>query len=149
MPRSRPAGGRAGSGRCRRFGVDGVSAFERAYDQHARAVYGAAYHVLHDSVRAQDVVQEVFLGYWRRPESYDPARGTLGSYLKLVGRSRALDVWRESEVATRAAERLRVLARDQAGRVDERPAAAAERRQLSTIVKSALMTLPDPQREAI
>jgi RNA polymerase sigma-70 factor (ECF subfamily) len=112
-------------------------------------VYAAAYAILKDPVRAQDVVQDVFLSHWRRRDAYDPARGSLGSYLKLKARSRALDLWREGEVATRATERLRVLARDDTIRVDERPAAASERRQLRRMVQRALMRLPDSQREAI
>jgi RNA polymerase sigma-70 factor (ECF subfamily) len=127
----------------------GVRAFERAYDEHAAAVYSAAFRVLGDATRSQDVVQDVFLGLWRAPERFDSARGTLGGYLKLVARSRALDLWRETEVASRATERLRVLAAHEGGRVDERPVLAAEVRQVNGAVRHALMRLPDSQREAI
>ena len=35
-----------------------------------------------------------------------PSRGDLGTYLRLMGRSRALDLWREGQVRGRAADRL-------------------------------------------
>ena len=57
------------------------AAFERAYDQHARGVYRAAYRVLGSAAQAQDVVQDVFLKLWREPGKFDARRGELGSYL--------------------------------------------------------------------
>ena len=131
--------------------VEGGAAaeFERAFDRHAPAVYAAAHRVLGDAARAQDVVQEVFLGLWREPERYDPRRAPLGSYLIVIARSRALDLWREARVAGRAAERMKLLAGREEGRVDDVPTAATERRQLRATVQRALMRLPEPQREAI
>src|SRR5205823_12833899 len=115
--------------------------FQHAYDQHAAAVYATAYRVLGDVSRAQDVVQEVFLVLWRNPERYDPSRASLGSYRGLVARSRALDLWREAQVAGRAAERMRLLAGREEGRVDEFPpeigrASCRERGQLLLVVWS-------------
>jgi RNA polymerase sigma-70 factor (ECF subfamily) len=126
-----------------------VHAFERAYDDHARGVFAVACRVLGDATQAQDVVQDVFLGLWRDPGRFDATRGPIGHYLRMVARSRALDVWREAQVAGRASERMRVLAVVQEGRLDDRPAAAAERRAGSVVVRRALMRLPDAQREAI
>ena len=65
--------------------------FRSAFAEHHRKVYAAAFGVLGDAALAQDVVQDVFLRVWRRPEAYNPSRGDLGTYLRLMGRSRALD----------------------------------------------------------
>ena len=66
--------------------------FARMYDEHARGVYGAAMRILGDPARAQDVAQDVFLRVWRNPSRFDARRGELGSYLRLMARSRALDL---------------------------------------------------------
>jgi RNA polymerase sigma-70 factor (ECF subfamily) len=126
-----------------------AAAFERAYDAHAGAVFRAAYGVVHDPAVAQDVVQDVFLRLWRAPDRYDSTRGPLGHYLRTIARNRALDIWREAQVATRARARLRLLAGREEGRVDDRPAPAAERRRDRAIVRQALLKLPPPQRHAI
>ena len=123
--------------------------FERAYDEHARGVYAAALRILGNPAQAQDVVQDVFLRVWRRPGSFDARRGELGSYLRLMARSRALDLWREGQAAGRASDRLKLVAVGDEGRVDERPSAAAERDDERAAVRKALHRLPGPQREAV
>jgi RNA polymerase sigma-70 factor (ECF subfamily) len=126
-----------------------VQAFERAYDEHSNGVLAVAHRVLGDVSRAQDVVQDVFLGLWRDPSRFDAARGPIGHYLRMVARSRALDIWREAEVAGRASDRMRALVEVDEGRLEERPVAAAERQAGQVVVRRALMRLPDAQREAI
>jgi RNA polymerase sigma-70 factor, ECF subfamily len=126
-----------------------AGAFERIYDEHARGAYRAAFRVLGNGAQAQDVVQDVFLKLWRDPGKFDERRGELGSYLRLMARSRALDTWREGQAAGRAADRLKLgVARDE-GRVDERPAVAAEQEVTRRTVRDALRGLPSVQREAI
>jgi RNA polymerase sigma-70 factor (ECF subfamily) len=124
--------------------------FARAYDDHARSVYGAALRILGDPARAQDVTQDVFLRVWRSPGRFDRRRGELGSYLRLMGRSRALDVWREGQAAGRARDRLElVVAGDEAVRADDRPSALVERDEERATVRRALGRLPEAQREAV
>jgi RNA polymerase sigma-70 factor (ECF subfamily) len=123
--------------------------FERAYDEHHRGVYAAAFRVLGNGAQAQDVVQDVFLRVWRRPDSFDPARGELGSYLRMVARSRALDLWREAQAAGRAQDRLEVVVADEEPRPDGRPDRTAELGEDREVVRRALGRLPMPQREAL
>jgi RNA polymerase sigma-70 factor, ECF subfamily len=124
-------------------------AFEHAYDAHGRGVYAAALRVLGNPVQAQDVTQEVFLRLWRRPEAFDPRRGELGPYLRLMARSRALDVWREGQAAGRASDRLKLVVGRAEQRVDDAPAPAAERDEARATVRAALDKLPAAQREAL
>jgi RNA polymerase sigma-70 factor, ECF subfamily len=130
-------------------GDDDLRAFEQAYDAHARGVFGVAYGVLGDPAQAQDVVQDVFLGLWREPGRFDARRGSLAHYLRMVARSRALDLWREAQVAARATERVRALLRGEEAPLETRPAAAVERRAASAAVRRALLRLPGVQREAL
>lgn len=123
--------------------------FQDVYDTHQRGVYAAAYRILGNAAHAQDVVQDVFLRVWRRPRSFDARRGELGSYLRLMARSRALDVWREGQAAGRASDRLKLVVVGDEGRVDDRPSAAAERDDEREIVRDALRRLPVSQREAL
>jgi RNA polymerase sigma-70 factor (ECF subfamily) len=124
-------------------------AFRAAFTTHSRSVYAAAYRVLGDPALAQDVVQDVFLRIWKRPGAYDPARGDLGAYLRLMGRSRALDLWREGQVRGRAAERLKLSGGGEEPRLDEHPALLTERDHDRAEVRAALEKLPEAQREAL
>ena len=124
--------------------------FSAVYDEHAPGVYGAALRILNDPTRAQDVAQDVFLRIWRDPQRFDARRGELGSYLRLMARSRALDLYRESQAAGRARDRLEVVAvQDEVRQADQRPAVLAERNEAGGLVRGALGDLPEAQREAL
>ncbi len=69
-------------------------ALAEIFDRLAPAVFGAALRVLGDGSCAQDVVQDVFVELWRRPDRYRPGLGTLRTYLMLLARHRAADLIR-------------------------------------------------------
>lgn len=122
--------------------VGSQDGFRRAFEDHHRAVYTTAFRVLGDAAAAQDVVQDVFLRLWRRPGAYNPARGEIGTYLRLMARSRALDLWREGQVRGRAADRLQHV-------FDTPSTDPAELDHDGGKVREALAELPEPQREAL
>jgi RNA polymerase sigma-70 factor, ECF subfamily len=123
--------------------------FERVYTDHHRRVYAVAQRVLGDAAQAQDVTQDVFLRLWRHPERFDPARGEIGPYLRLMARSRAIDLLREGQAAGRAGDRLRVIAAREDGRTDEAPVEATLRGAEREEVTAAVGELPEAQREAV
>jgi RNA polymerase sigma-70 factor (ECF subfamily) len=125
------------------------SAFASAYDEHGRGVHAAAYRILGNAAQAQDVTQDVFLRVWRNPRKFDARRGELGSYLRLMARSRALDLWREAQALGRAGDRLKVVVAHQEPRSDERPDRLAEQASDRRTIRDALRGLPDSQREAV
>src|SRR5262245_52552843 len=130
-------------------GLSDPEGFRRAFAAHHRTVYAAAFGVLGDAALAQDVVQDVFLRVWRRPQGFDPERGDLGTYLRLIARSRALDLWREGQVRSRAADRLKLVSGPPEPRADEQPAEMLERGETGANLVAALRQLPETQREAL
>jgi RNA polymerase sigma-70 factor (ECF subfamily) len=121
----------------------------RVFEQHERGVHAAALRILGNPAQAQDVVQDVFLRIWRRPGAFDAHRGEIGSYLRMIARSRAVDLWREGQAAGRASDRLALVVEPEAPRVSKSPAAAAERADTRETVREALRRLPEAQREAL
>ncbi|HEU4976086.1 MAG TPA: sigma-70 family RNA polymerase sigma factor [Baekduia sp.] len=125
------------------------AAFAAAYEEHRRGVHAAAYRVLGNAAQAQDVMQDVFLRVWRNPGKFDARRGELGSYLRLMARSRAVDLWREGQAAGRAGDRLKVVVAREEPRAEERPDDIALHAADRSTLRAALRQLPDPQREAL
>jgi RNA polymerase sigma-70 factor (ECF subfamily) len=78
-------------------------ALAEVYRRHARSVSATAATVLGNASACDDVVAEVFLALWLKPESFDPERGSLIGFLRLKARGRSIDIVR-SEVARRTRE---------------------------------------------
>ncbi|MSX03111.1 MAG: sigma-70 family RNA polymerase sigma factor [Actinobacteria bacterium] len=129
--------------------ISNPAVYTEIYEKHRRGVYAAAYRILGNDAQADDVVQDVFIKVWRKPSSFDAKRGELGSYLRLMARSRALDLWREGQSAGRATDRLKVVVSGDSSPVDDRPDLRAERADATDNVVAALRTLPENQREAV
>jgi RNA polymerase sigma-70 factor (ECF subfamily) len=123
--------------------------FGRIYDEHRRGVHATAFRVLGSTAAAQDVAQDVFLRVWRNPARFDARRGELGSYLRLMARSRAVDVWREGQASGRAEDRLKVVVAHDPPRADGQPDHLALASADRSVVRAALGRLPAPQREAL
>lgn len=123
--------------------------FNLAYRSHIRRVRAAAQRVVIDAGAAEDVVQEVFLKLWQRPELFDDRRGSLAAFLCVMARSRALDKLRAEgaldRAATRLAEHQAVL---EPAHADE-PAAALVFRDECRELYEALVKLPATQCEAL
>jgi RNA polymerase sigma-70 factor (ECF subfamily) len=66
------------------------------YRRHGGAVFGLAKRVLNNASEAEDVTQEVFLRLWNQPDRFDPARGSLRSFLLAQAHGRAVDAVRSS-----------------------------------------------------
>jgi RNA polymerase sigma-70 factor, ECF subfamily len=70
------------------------------YDRYSSIVYSVALRVLADTGAAEDVLQEVFLQLWRKPASFDSSRGSLGAWLAVITRNRAIDAMRKRKPET-------------------------------------------------
>src|SRR5215210_5003259 len=115
------------------------TAFARIYDEHSGSVYGAALRVLGNPATAQDVAQDVFLRLWRQPAKFDARRGDLGAYLRLMARSRALDLWRTGQAAGRATDRMKIAAAVDEPRPEEQPLVEAERNDRRRALRAAVV----------
>ncbi len=71
-------------------------ALAEAYRRHGGAVFGLAKRVLQNAAEAEDVTQEVFVRLWNQPDRFDPARGSLRSFLLAQAHGRAVDAVRSS-----------------------------------------------------
>ncbi len=117
------------------------SALAELYDRYSSVVYAVALRVLGDTGAAEDVLQEVFLQLWRNPGAFDAARGSLGAWLAVITRNRAIDSLRKRRPETDIEDVVVSVAPDLAGQTDR--SRAAEK------VRGVLGTMPPAQRSAL
>jgi RNA polymerase sigma-70 factor, ECF subfamily len=122
-------------------------AFEAIFDRHADVSFSLAYRMCGRRAMAEDVVQEAFMSLWRRGARYDPARGSVRSWVLSVIHNRAIDALRRETARTSRdvsdegiAERMPA---------PERTDVDVERRDETAHVRSALCGLPADQRQVI
>lgn len=123
------------------------SALRDIIDAYSGVVYGIARRVVADPMHAEEVAQDAFLALWRRPGAYDPARGSLRSFLLGVARNKAIDLVRREESQKRTKDSLiaEVEATSAVAAADEQLAGVDERQE----VRAALVQLTSVQREAV
>jgi len=77
------------------------SALETAYRKYGGAVRAVARRVVRDDALSEDVVQDVFVSFWRDPGRFDAQRGSLRTFLVTIAHRRAVDVVRSAHARTR------------------------------------------------
>jgi RNA polymerase sigma-70 factor, ECF subfamily len=121
-------------------------ALAEAFDRLGPAVYGAALRVLGEWTAAQDVSQDVFVELWSHPDRYDPAVGSLRTYLTVLARHRAVDVVR-SEFRRIARQERNHRLTPQGGLPS--PGEEVEAAEAAGVVRAEVRLLPDSQRQVV
>lgn len=120
-------------------------ALAEIYRRHAGAVYGLARRVTGDAAEAEDVSQEVFLRLWNQPDRFDPARGTLRTFLLTQSHSRAVELVRSRSARARREEREARLTAAAGYDLDREISDLAVAQQIT----DAMASLPADERRAI
>lgn len=125
------------------------TALGELYDRFGRQAYSLARRICADDGLAEDVVQEVFLTFWRDPAKFDPQRGRFGTWLLTLVHHKAVDaVRRESAIRRRT-----VPAAEDGAEWNAPPGPGADEDAIGAVVaghvRDALGRLPAEQRQAL
>jgi RNA polymerase sigma-70 factor (ECF subfamily) len=125
------------------------SALGGLYDRYGRPAYSLARRICADDGIAEDVVQEVFLAFWRDPSRFDSSRGSFGTWLLTLVHHKSVDaVRRESAIRRRT-----VPAAEDGDEWSAPPGPGADQAALGRVVacqvRDALGGLPAEQRQAL
>jgi RNA polymerase sigma-70 factor, ECF subfamily len=129
----------------RAVGEHDEGALNELYRRHAGPCLGLARRVLNDRSLGEEVVQEVFVRTWRDPGRFDPARGSMRSFLLAQVHGRAVDLLR-AESARRGREDREAL---RSPNVDIDLEREVMQLTEAEAVRRALTTLSDGERQAI
>lgn len=124
-----------------RIGQRDENAMETVFRRYSGPVYSVAFRVLRDSGQAEDVLQEVFLQLWRKPAAFVQNRGSLGAWLVVIGRNRAIDVLRRRKPSSSVED---VVLASPVNVADE-----AERNTVMQKVRGVIANLPEEQRKTL
>ena len=134
----------------RRLSYRDLRAFRALFSRYGNLVYSTALRVLRDPSLAEDMVQEIFLRLWRKPESYAATRGKFATWLTSVSRNRAVDEVRSRNRRYRhEAASPEEQEREFPGPDTDDPAMSAELADQRRLILVALQGLPVDQRKTI
>ena len=111
------------------------------YDRYSKMVYSVALRVLNDASEAEDVMQEVLVQVWRNPGAFVAGRGSLGGWLVVVARNRAVDKLRRRKIS----DPIELFALPSSTNL----AKESERAILIEKIRVAMGSLPMEQRSAL
>ena len=111
------------------------------FDRYSRIVYSVSLRVLRDPTAAEDVLQDIFLQVWRRPDSMAANRSTLGAWMAVAARSRSMSMLRRQKPSGSVEKITLPLAADVSGE--------AERHALMDRVRALVRQLPVEQRKTL
>ena len=121
-------------------------ALGEVYDRHASAAMAVALRIVADREGAQDLVHDAFVAIWQKIDRFDPARGSLRSWIVTIVRNRAIDRLRGTRPSIEIGEAdERALLRSGPNPTWE----SAMARLGSIQLRAALDELPTEQRQAI
>ncbi len=132
----------------RRVQADDPDAFGALYDRFCPRAYRFAFGIVHDKLRAEDIVQEAFLSVWVSRSSYQPRHGAVVAWILGLVKNRAIDCARRyaRHDKARGADGEHIDKFAQApGDVE---AATIERHQAAEL-RNLLTRLPEGQRDVI
>lgn len=122
-----------------------ADALNEIYRRHAGSVATTARMVLGNSPSCDDVVAEVFLAFWLKPDNFDATRGSLVGYLRMKARGRSIDI-----VRTDVARRRREVTDNLTSRPPvSHPGEEIVSMGLTQQLRKALATLTEKEREPI
>ena len=104
-------------------------------------MYSVALRVLNDPGQAEDVMQEIFFQVWRNPDSFVSGRGSLGAWLAVMARNRAIDALRRRRPTDPVDDVVLVAKGDLASDV--------EQNRMMEKVRGVLKDLPDGQQQLV
>jgi RNA polymerase sigma-70 factor (ECF subfamily) len=124
-----------------RIGQRDENAMEAVFRRYSGPVYSVALRVLRDTGQAEDILQEVFLQLWRKPAAFVENRGSLGAWLVVIARNRAIDVLRRRKPSDSVDD---VVLTSPINVADE-----AERNIVMQRVRGVIANLPEEQRRTL
>ncbi len=125
------------------------TAFAALYDLVAPGLYRLAYSILLHQEDAEDVVQEAMVYAFRSLAHYEPARGTLRTWLYTITVSRCRNARRRRWLPTTALANLLNVGIEPSAPEDHTPEAAVARMGVRDALEKALAMLSPRLREAI
>ncbi|HTA79436.1 MAG TPA: sigma-70 family RNA polymerase sigma factor [Terracidiphilus sp.] len=111
------------------------------FDRYAAMVYSVALRVLRDPGQAEDVMQEIFLQVWNRPDRFTQGRGSLGAWLAVIARNRSIDLLRQRRPTEPCEDVVLESGTNLASEV--------ERNTMMTKVRGVLRNLPQEQQKSL
>jgi RNA polymerase sigma-70 factor (ECF subfamily) len=121
------------------------------YDRYAPQILAVCLRIVRRHADAEAVLSDVFWQIWSQAGRYNPNRGSPRTFLITLTRSRAIDRWR-SIAARLSRERGAaddVLDDQATGRANEEPGRIAIAGEEVRLVREALRSLHQSQREAL
>ena len=123
-------------------------ALSALYDRYSRLAFSLAMRIVGERSLAEEITADSFVSVWRAAGSFSEERGRFVTWLLSVVRHRAIDELRRLNVRPEGTS-VELNEALQSASVPDGMDDLMDVRQRQTVVRSALASLPAPQRQAL
>lgn len=125
-----------------------IETFRTFFRQRSPEVIALCQNILGSVQDAEDVTAEVFFEMWSRRDRFDASRGSLRTYVLLLARSRAIDLYRsKAKVRDRVGVQTEVT--EAVANYERSPHRDASMQEFQVLASGALAEIDQQERTAI
>jgi len=123
--------------------------FEKVFQQYKDKVFKTAYLIVGNTAEAEDILQEVFIKVYKSTDSYDPGKGSMGTWLHRITVNHCISQKRKKRVAEYSSNRMEERGVELVDLAEEQPEELSMKSEQSRQIWNLIKSMDEKHRSVL